>query len=195
MGILLMLLVGLAPSSVALGQTPLDISCPVEPPPAIDTYDLETQLFESAAPSTPSVSFDVAHLDQALLSRAVAFTNLPVFARGKAVAALESGHRPFGLQQHFYALKRTWLKLVTFLQVPTVPEQAQACQALLELVDADIDRHGIVRTGGVGRGIPRVNPPQASDHTSVPARAVDITIAPSGSLSDSEIDAFAALVA
>ena len=158
------------------------------------TYDPGTRLFEAAAPGTPPVSFDAAHLDRDLLSRAVAFTNLPIFARGNAVAALESGHRPLGYQQHLYALKQTWAKLVDFLRGPPAPADAQACQALLDLVDADIDRHGIARTGGVGRGIPRVSPPQASDHTSAPARAVDLTIAPPGILSDSEIDALAALV-
>ena len=91
-------------------------------------------------------------------------------------------------------MKQTWAKLVDFLRGPPAPADAQPCQALLDLVDADIDRHGIARTGGVGRGIPRVSPPQASDHTSAPARAVDLTIAPPGILSDSEIDALAALV-
>jgi K319-like protein len=190
MGILLLLLVGLAPSAVALAR----VGCPVEPPPAIATYDLETQLFDAAAPGMPPVSFDVVHLDESLLSRAVAFARLPIFARGNAVAALESGHRPLGFQQHRYTLKKTWEKLVDALQRPMAPEEAHACQALLDLVDADIDRHGILRTAGVGRGIPRVTLPRASEHTSVPARAVDITIAPSGILSDSELDALAALV-
>ena len=136
----------------------------------------------------------VVHLDQSLLSRAVAFASLPIFARGTPSRHSNLGHRPLGFQQHLYALKRTWQKLVTVQQQPATPEEAHACQALLDLVDADIDRHGIVRTAGVGRGIPRVKPPRASEHTSVPARAVDITIAPSGLLSDSEIDALAALV-
>jgi hypothetical protein len=184
---LLLLLVGLAPVAEAF-------ACPVDPPPAVETYDRETQLFEAAAPGTPAVSFDAAHLDQDLLARAVAFTNLPVFTQGKAVAALQAGHRPLGLQQHLYALKRTWGKLVSVLRGSEPPKEAEACQALLDQVDVDIDRHGIVRTGGLGRGIPRVSPPRASEHTSVPAGGVDVTIAPPGVLSDAEIDAFAALV-
>jgi hypothetical protein len=184
---LLLLLVGLAPFAEA-------VACPVAPPPAIDTYDRETQLFDAAAPGMPSVSFDAAHLDQDLLSRAVAFTNLPIFTRGRAVAAIQAGHRPLGLQQHLYALKRTWGKLVSVLRGPGAPGESAACQAWLDQVDAEIDRHGIVRTGGLGKGIPRIGPPRASDHTVVPAPAVDVTIAPPGILSDAEIDAFAAMV-
>jgi hypothetical protein len=178
----------------AASQPAVPVGCPVAPPPAITTYDPVTQLFEAAAPGTPPVSFDAAHLDRDLLSRAVAFVNLPVFTRGNVLAALESGHRPLGVQEHLYALKKTWERLVSFLRDPAPLGAAPACQALLDLVDGDIDRHGVGRTGGVGRRAPRIGPPRASDHTSVPARALHITIAPPGILSDSEIGALAALV-
>ena len=181
-------LAGLAPATVALGQT----ACPVEPPPAMATYALRPRLFEAAAPGTPPVSFDAVHLDRDLLSRAVAFTNLPIFARGSAVAALESGHRPLGYQQHLYALKQTWAKLSMFCGSPRgwrKRKRAGPCWTSSTPTS--------IGTGSPGQaaldGIPRVSPPRASDHTSVPARR---WISPSRrrALSDSEIDALAALV-
>jgi hypothetical protein len=149
-------------------------SCP--PPPECKVADLsslspDAVSFESSAPSPPGASLFFPEVQQTLdgtITKLLNVVNAPILFNNTLKRT--SGYRSLGYQAHLYQLRT---RMIDYLNtIGADPTQVDACADLKKTLDFEIKvKHGLATDS---LGIPKVNNPSASAHTSVPAMAMDL---------------------
>lgn len=154
--------------------------------------DSEAINFENSAPNTPAYSLSYSYIPLDLEFAVMRFLSDLRFNLG-ITSTRQSGHRPFAYQAHLREIRDKRAKLIQAINQD--PAQKEACADLIEKINNEITtKHQLTCGNGLcgPNQIPAVSKPQASNHSLLPAQAIDLgNIKGQSAATQSKIDTLA----